>query len=39
MKSYYAEEAGTVLYYTNALSAPENSFLIAYGLEKSAEVI
>ena len=29
----------TVLYYTNALSAPENSFLIAYGLEKSAEVI
>lgn len=39
IKSYYAEEAGTVLYYTNALSAPENSFLIAYGLEKSAEVI
>jgi len=38
IKSYYAEEAGTVLYYTNALSAPENSFLIAYGLEKSAEV-
>lgn len=38
MKSYYAEKAGTVLYYTNALSAPENSFLIAYGVEKFAEV-
>lgn len=39
LKSYYAEEAGTVLYYTNALSAPEKSFLAAYGLEKSAEVL
>lgn len=38
IRTYYAEEAGTVLYYTNALSAPENTFLLAYGLEKSSEV-
>lgn len=33
-----AEEAGTILYYTKALSAPRNSFLIAYGLEKGSEI-
>lgn len=38
IKAYYAEEAGTVLYYANALSAPQNSFLVAYGLEKTSEV-
>lgn len=36
-KCYYAEEDGTILYYTDALSAPENTFLMAYGLEKSLE--
>lgn len=36
-KHYYAEADGEILYYTDALSAPKNSFLAAYGLEESAE--
>lgn len=38
-KSYYAQEDGTVLYYTDALSVPQDSFLMAYGLEEGAEVL
>lgn len=36
-KHYYAQAEGRVLYYTDALSAPKNSFLIAYGLEESGK--
>lgn len=39
ISTYFAEADGTVLYYTNGLSVPDNSFLIAYGLEKNSEII
>lgn len=38
-KCYYAEGNGTVLYYTDGLSVPKGSFLMAYGMEDSMEIL
>ncbi|HIR93406.1 MAG TPA: succinylglutamate desuccinylase/aspartoacylase family protein [Candidatus Egerieimonas intestinavium] len=38
-KHYYAQADGRILYYTDALAVPKDSFLAAYGLEETAELL
>lgn len=38
-KEYFAQTDGTVLYYTDGLAAPEDTFLMALGTEDSGEIL